>query len=250
MKWLKSLFGGQPPTPPSPPIAPEPTPPPEFPFPVTAVPGKDAVKEWQRLQLAWRAEGASAVMLGSANHLSGLATAMQHNKQTPEQILAAARLTSHTDFFSERTREAEEWEHETDEGEWPAITEPMSLGAHNEVLSRKPVPTVYIACIPTPRSWEIPAYLEYGGWNSCPTAEQQVAVLKHWHERHGIELYAIVDAVLECHVTRPPRTREDALALAHEQYLFCSDIVDQGTGTIADLGGALINSPAWYFWWD
>lgn len=208
------------------------------------------MQEWQRLQLAWRAEGSSAVMLGSAADLSVLAGAMQSNEQTPEQILAAARLCSSTDFFTERLREAQEWDHEADQGEWPAATAPMSLGAHQDVLSHKPLPTVYIARIPTPHPWEVPAYLKYGGWNSCPTAEQQVAVFKYWHERYGIEIYAIVDAVLECQVARPPRTREEAMALAREQCHFCSDIVLQGTGTIANFGGALIDSPAWYFWWD
>jgi len=49
--------------------------------------------------------------------------------------------------------------------------------------------------------------------------------------------------------SRPP-TREAALELAREQYVYCSDIVDQGVQTLSALAAVLMQSAWWYFWWD
>jgi len=40
-----------------------------------------------------------------------------------------------------------------------------------------------------------------------------------------------------------PRSREDALALAREQYIYRSDIVDQGVNTLSVLAAGLIANP-------
>jgi hypothetical protein len=51
-------------------------------------------------------------------------------------------------------------------------------------------------------------------------------------------------------VNRRPETRGAALDLAREQYLYCSDIVDQGVQTFSALAAVLMQSDWWYFWWD
>ena len=56
--------------------------------------------------------------------------------------------------------------------------------------------------------------------------------------------------VLEMRVARPPADREGALDLARQHYLYCPDLVDQGTPTLDGLGAALLGSPVWSFWWD
>ena len=40
------------------------------------------------------------------------------------------------------------------------------------------------------------------------------------------------------------------MALAREQFVYCPDIVYQGTGTLAGLAAALLEGTTWYFWWD
>jgi hypothetical protein len=50
--------------------------------------------------------------------------------------------------------------------------------------------------------------------------------------------------------TRFAATREEALDLAREQYLYCADIVDQGTGSLSLLAANLMVDPWWFFWWD
>jgi hypothetical protein len=49
--------------------------------------------------------------------------------------------------------------------------------------------------------------------------------------------------------SRPP-TRKAALELAREQYVYCSDIVEQGAQTLSALAAMLMGSGWWYFWWD
>lgn len=54
---------------------------------------------------------------------------------------------------------------------------------------------------------------------------------------------------LECIVSKPV-SEADAIALAKEQYAFCSDIVEQGMGSISALAEELKQSTVWYFWWE
>lgn len=130
-------------------------------------------------------------------------------------------------------------------GPWPEDHEPTTdFTAHSE---HDPV---VIALLPSPDSWTAAAYLQFGGWNDCPYPEVQVAAFKHWHETYGAEIFAIARDVVEAAIARPPVTREDALALALEQFVFCADIVDQGTRTIEALGAELLGAPVWFFWWD
>ena len=56
--------------------------------------------------------------------------------------------------------------------------------------------------------------------------------------------------VMNIRVQRKPDTRAAALDLAREHYVYCSDIVDQGAGTLSALAAALMENDWWYFWWD
>src|SRR5262249_30768782 len=98
--------------------------------------------------------------------------------------------------------------------------------------------------------WEIPAYLKFGAWNACPPPEDHVAVMKYWHGLYGAEVVSIASNTVEMFVARAPRSRKKALELAREQYLYCYDIVIQGTETIDNLAATLLNGKVWYFWWD
>jgi hypothetical protein len=137
------------------------------------------------------------------------------------------------------------------EGEWPDGTSPSnSFTVPYDLRTRKAHIKVVIALVPTERSWEVPAYLFTGGWNECPEASVHCALAKYWFEKYGAEIVALTHDVVEMSVSRPPTTREAALALAREQYAYCADIVDQGTESIAALAAALLNGKAWFFWWD
>lgn len=125
-----------------------------------------------------------------------------------------------------------------------------SFATPTDMLSKAFLPEVNIALPPTALPWEIPAYLKYGDWNGCPAQEIHVALFKRWHELHGAEVFAMVRDVVELHVRRPPTTPAEAVAVAQEQYLYCPDIVLQGTDTIEGLSNEIINTDGWFFWWD
>jgi hypothetical protein len=112
------------------------------------------------------------------------------------------------------------------------------------------LPEVFIGLAPTKVSWQVPIYLNFGGFNDCPHPDDIGTVLRYWQEKHGAEMMCERHDVLELRVARPPRKRQDALLLAREQFLFCQDIVEQGTQSLERLAAELLNATRWFFWWD
>jgi hypothetical protein len=81
-------------------------------------------------------------------------------------------------------------------------------------------------------------------------AAEHAALWRYWQERYGATVACIANDVIEFTVSKPPRTREQALELARQQYVYCADIVHQGVGTVEALAATMMNSSVWYFWWD
>ncbi len=106
-----------------------------------------------------------------------------------------------------------------------------------------------LAKIPANEPWEVFAWLPFGGWNECPNTEEIMWVAKYWYEKFGAVPAVMTRDVLEFSAA-PVKNEKTAAELALQQYVFCSDIVDQGLNTIGRLAGALMQSSAWYFWWD
>jgi hypothetical protein len=74
--------------------------------------------------------------------------------------------------------------------------------------------------------------------------------LQEWFEQFGAVPAVIAGDVMECVVARPPTTEAQSLALAAQQWLFCDDIVSQGTMSVRTLAIGLWRQPKWFFWWD
>jgi Domain of unknown function (DUF4253) len=106
------------------------------------------------------------------------------------------------------------------------------------------------ALIPTSDSWEVPAYLPVQANEWDPPLAVHVAMMKYWNERWGAELVAMVPGIVEMRVLQPPKSLDEALALAMEQYIYCPDLTDQQVGSIQRLAKILINGHVWQFWWD
>lgn len=121
---------------------------------------------------------------------------------------------------------------------------------HLDIEQGRPVDRVGLVLVPTERSWEAPAYLNYGGWKECPEPAVHVAFLRRWHKRYGAEVVSIGPDAMELAIDRPVTGREEALALADEQFLYAYDIVAQGTETLDRLAAHLLQATVWYFWWD
>lgn len=136
-------------------------------------------------------------------------------------------------------------------GPWPRESSPNhGFELPIDVLTREPKPKVYVALAPTTTCWHVPAYFRFGAWNECPAPEEHAALMKFWQQYWGAEVVGIARDVVEMRVAQPPQNRVDALKLAKQQYLYCQDIVDQGTQTLESLAACLLNGTAWYFWWD
>ncbi len=141
--------------------------------------------------------------------------------------------------------------HDPPLGDWPASPDTsLGLSVAYDILKNTPLPKVYIGLAPTDDWTTIPAYLRWGGWNDCPAAEYHVAAMREWRDRYGAELVGISFDTINMRVRRKPKTRDEALALARDQYVYCSDIIDQGVGTYSALAAELIANEWWYFWWD
>jgi Domain of unknown function (DUF4253) len=108
--------------------------------------------------------------------------------------------------------------------------------------------------VPVKESWQIPSIFTFGGggWNECPPTAVHIALLKRWHQRYCAELVCMGVDSITCRVKNPVSTREEALALAIEQYAYCPDNVLQGTGNGTLSGAAidLLDAKVWQFWWD
>jgi hypothetical protein len=133
------------------------------------------------------------------------------------------------------------------------LAEPMGapqLTLATESLTGSPLRTAQLVVLPTDDWTTIPAYLNWGNWNGCPAPEYHIAALRPWRDPFGAELIGLSHDVMNIRVKRRPETRNAALDLAREQYVYCSDIVDQGVETLSALAAVLMQSDWWYFWWD
>jgi hypothetical protein len=221
----------------------------KLPFDYMIVPGEKAVETCLRIRED-ASKSVTPVIMGGKDKMNLLLDNLDADKRSPEAVIAESEGFMIDEFIQSRTSEDPEFYQEV-RGKWPLVpVQPGYLTAHTDVLSGKPLKEVCLGLVPTNSSYEVPAYLKYGGWNECPSAEEHVGILRYWHDKYGAEIIAITGDVIECTVTNPPRTKEEALALAHEQFIYCTDIVTQGVETIDALAATLLNSNYWYFWWD
>lgn len=103
--------------------------------------------------------------------------------------------------------------------------------------------------VPTTRPWEVVAYVPFGGWNECPEVGEMMAVCRYWFEKYGAVPVTISHDVMEMRVPEPV-AEQDSMQAAREHFVFCPDIVDQGTGTLGVLAKCIAASKIWFFWWD
>jgi hypothetical protein len=239
-----------------------------FPYEIVETSGENALVLWEKLKKAGR--GAPVVVGEEELHnlLCPFDPEVRAQRQPVEEILAAAKAINFPDDLFKLRLDAEaeakayfaqmgsplgfnDQEYEPPLGDWPAENRYGSgLSVAYDVLTRELKPIVRIALIPTGDSCAIPAYMHYGNWNDCPSPAYHVAALRSWRDRYGAELVGLNADTLNLRVLRKPPTREEALALAREQYFYCNDIVDQGVRTYRKLAAGLMESDWWFFWWD
>lgn len=252
----------------------------KFPYPVIVVPGSKALENWERL----RSSAGTPVVLGGDDDLTRVAESISIAAEDGDSAHAilekAAQFEFPADFRARLQREAAaiqdelradpnmsateksqasaeiSLEMEPMRGPWPkSAPQDPGLSVAQEIFisgsnaRQRPFKKVYIATLPTQDWTEAFAYLAFGGWNECPYPHEHVAAFRYWTSRYDLALAGMSGDVLNLRAGRPPKTRDEALALAREQYEFCPDIVDQGV-TLDELAAGLLNKNWWFFWWD
>ena len=200
---------------------------------------------------ALRATGVGTpVILGGPEEFERIRECLDLTDSTPEELLALAAALDPLRWLEEREQE-EPGHFDIGEADWPEHAAPnQSLSAHLDIRTRQPLDEVYIAVLPDADPWKAACYLKIGGWNAMPSASEHSALWRFWEERYGARVACIADDVIEFTVERPPRTREEAMALARQQFVYCDDIVHQGVGSIEALAATILEAKVWYFWWD
>jgi len=105
-----------------------------------------------------------------------------------------------------------------------------------------------LAYIPTTKPFEVFAWVPFGGWNECPSAEDMIHISRYWYLKHNAVPAVISHDTLEFFCA--PLDMKSAMETAVEHYAVCPDNVDQGIGTVAALADSLTKSTVWWFWWD
>ena len=222
-------------------------------FDVVQIPAQNALSELERRRNDFIVNGKYPFLIGDERNLRGLRQNEEYDEaETKSMISAACRLNAE-EWLAEREKQyaGNEW-FDRDEilGDW---VEPPRNRDTPYVLREgfgETKESIYLGVAEIEASWMLPALVGFGGWNECPMPEAHCAVLKYWQEKYAAEIITMTGDYIEFTVKNPPRTREDALQLAWQQYWYCSDIVEQGTQTVASLGALLLDSDLWFFWWD
>jgi hypothetical protein len=235
-----------------------------FPYPLTIVHGDEALTEYERLKA--NADGVPVALGGPSEFALTYEVyerALEFEPSTQiilertseivfpdsyRELVArenAAFFQCHPELRSVR----EEMPPEV-VGEWPEslIGDSFKVTAAHDVVSGQAWPRVHIAIIPTSDPTTVPAYLRAGGWNDMPEPAALVAALRVWRQRYGAELVALAYDSMDIRVERTLSSRDEAIELAREHFLFCPDALNEMT--LRELAAHLIENDWWFFWWD
>lgn len=218
-----------------------------------SVAGEDAIGKWESTLTSFPETGALPVILSGAFGKSEVKARIASTSRAFSSIVHESDSFDAVAWFDQRkcNYRNDGWLDESVVGSAKlASDEPHQLTTHLAARGNMVRKRVLMAKLRLDQPWHVPILLQFGGWNDAPDPMVQSAVLKSWHERYGAYIAGVGLDTLECAIEQPPRDLGTAMELAWEHYLFCPDIVHQGTGTIGALAETLIDSRYWYFWWD
>lgn len=235
-------------------------------FEVLEVEGRDALRTFHDLREEFPETGAYPFIIGSKIDFERVRENASFQKTTTPEILEKAYQIDVPQWFEKQRKSLDETRKFDAEfaienliGKWnQPENSPLDLciyysdriSAHKDVLTKKAFPRVFLGRAKIREAWMLPAFVEFGDYNDCPAPAAHCAVMRHWQTKYGAEIVSMTADVIECRVGKPPRDEKSAVNLAWEQYLYCSDIVEQGVDTIAALAASLYDSDYWFFWWD
>ncbi len=222
-------------------------------FETIEIAGQEAVELLHRYRDEHPATGKYPFLIGPPGEGERLREGAESYPRSVTEIVRESAGVDLEAFFEQRRLQESEDGPDEEElvGRWPGeIPEKGRIRQHQDDLSGKAHPLALLGLAAIDSPWQLPAAVKFGGWNENPFPEVHCALLRSWQQEYGAEIASLSTDVMECLVARPPQTPEAALALAWQQYHYCSDVVLQGVQTVSNLAGTLLNSEYWYFWWD
>lgn len=213
-------------------------------FFMIATPASSAVNIWEKARKLSDESGYYPIITREYEQLFEY---MEFNEESPASIIKASQEINTEEWLEEKKADLDM--DDDVEGEWEGPNG-VPDGTYYTVSSADHADHLTIIMCPTKTSWQIPAVLRWGGSNDGIDPEYHTAMFKRWHDQYGAEVVCATMDCLELKVAKPPDSEAGAMKLAHEQYIYCPDIVDQGTQTIGKLAGEIVNSHRWFFWWD
>lgn len=229
-----------------------------MPIPYCLVSGEAAVDCVQALHV--QRPDRHAFIMGSADEALShivLDFGLPEPAQVQKTLTAAEAMTLNSWLDQVEAEESDFWggddSYELPMGRWPFFPNPQKgFSAPVDLITDQFVEQIVIGLGPAPvsRSWALFTELGYGGWNDCPDPAVHTMLQKNWADRYQTQIVSLTFDTVELSVGNPVRSRKEALELALVQYRYCSDIVEQGVGSLKALAASLMGARSWYFWWD
>ncbi len=104
---------------------------------------------------------------------------------------------------------------------------------------------VILLFLPTPHCWDALAYLNWFGTSDFGS-ENYIALGRAWEKKFGAELFAHFGTMLECFVTRPPETHQDAWDLAQQHDLAASCTLPPAGIALRHYATGLMDCDRWF----
>jgi hypothetical protein len=205
--------------------------------------------------------------IAAKRNLFPILTAGKHCDKTlyfaedPEATLRASDTIEATDEAAawhdfRRTIDDHEYWQDYLDGEWsydiPRRIESYTIG---EALNISNPPKVALRFLPGAGPIDALSHLKFGG--DSPQTELIIAYLRQWDERYGIDVISARSNTLELHISRPPSEKTDALRMARECVLLCSDLLEQmddylgfKCNNVCKLAAHLMGTTYLCLWWD
>jgi hypothetical protein len=160
--------------------------------------------------------------------------------------------------FAEDWRGRPAWHFDPAQYPWPEQPVPVLPPGQLHLLFDFPpgqqrviVPEAVLLFVPTPDPWEVPAYVLFGGFNSCPPPAVHASALRWLQDRYGGQPAAVGDGTIEVVVERRPTSRDEALRLAENLATYAEEVLACGyRQTRGQVAAYLMECDRWGFWWD
>jgi hypothetical protein len=151
-------------------------------------------------------------------------------------------------FAQYRAQRRQDWGENSLETELEGITAAILRQRHQRPFEflEQPSGPVRVLLVAGPAHL-LPVHLGLADFSWPP--EEHAVILDEWQRRHGARLVFAGGGAFELTVARPPSRLGSLRQLCREQYLYCMNIVVQGSQTLPALAQELTGDK-WFFWWD